>query len=100
MSVRKITSVSSSEKVVCVKFSITIMINQKIMNKIFDASATPFLMPNYPYIVFVESIPVLGFNNLEQAMEYFREFVDMVTMANVSLFWNSKYGYNKETSDV
>lgn len=70
------------------------------MNKIFDTSMPIFSIPDFPYIIFVEGIPVSGFKDLEQAMEYFQEFVGMVSMANVSLFFNSKYGDNKETSNV
>ncbi len=76
------------------------MMNQEIMNNIYNTSAPAPLMPDFPYIIFVEGIPVSGFDNLEQAMEYFQTYVGLVTMANVSLFWNSKYGDNKETSDV
>lgn len=76
------------------------MIDQKVLNRVIDTLTSAPLMPDCPYIVFVESISISGFFNLEQAMEYFEELIGMVGTANVLLLWNSRYGDNKETSNV
>ena len=100
MSVRKITSVLSSVKVVCVKFSITIMINPKIMNKIFDTPAIPLFMPESRFVIMVASVPLYEFDCLESAKRVFDKILDFDPLVAVSLVVNVKHGDNKETSDV
>lgn len=100
MSVRKNTFVSSFVKVVCVKFSITIMINQKIMNKIFDTPATPVFRPNFPYVIFVGGVSFRSFDCLDFAERCFGDLLSMEPSCDVSLVYYPQDGDNKETSDV
>ena len=100
MSVRKITSVLSSVKVVIVLFIITIMINQKIMNKIFDTPTIPLFMPDSRFVIMVASVPLYGFDCLESAKRVLDKILDFDPLVVVSLVVNAKHGDNKETSDV
>lgn len=99
MNVRKNIFVSSSVKVVCVKFSITIMINRKVMNKICDTPASVSPVPDFPYVVFVGAFPVCGFATYEVALDFFDFLRGYKLFSGVSLLCNTAYGDNKGTPD-
>lgn len=70
------------------------------MNKIFDTPATSFFMPDYLYVILVDSVPLYGFNCLESAKRVFDIILDYNPLVVVSLVFNAKYANNKETVNV
>ena len=86
--------------VVIVVFIIMIMINPKIMSKIFDTPAFVPPVPDFPYVVFVGAIPICGFATYEMALDFFNFLCGYKLLSGVSLLCNTAYGCNKETSNV
>ncbi len=70
------------------------------MNKIFDTPATPFFMPDFRYVILVGSVPLSGFDRLDDAECFFESLLNTDLVSSVSLHYNLHYGDNKETSDV
>ena len=70
------------------------------MNKIFDTPATSFFMPDYLYVILVDSVPLYGFNCLERAKRVLDTILDYNPLVVVSLVFNARYANNKETVNV
>lgn len=70
------------------------------MNKIFDTSAVPPFVPDFRYVILVGSVPLSGFDRLDDAEQFFESLLNTDLVCSVSLLYNSHYGDNKEASDV